>query len=256
MSEFDRESASKARPRLCPVVRAGLAALALAAAGIAAPSASAAFSRSDFDGDGVRNARDNCLVVANPGQRPGRGARDGAACSGRHARATIHALRFDFTIEQVDQVYAALPAGPMPGWGTETWGRVRLPIPGAEDEQANALLNDPLVPNLWQGQVFFTRSGGGHMYNRVLHDAVRTYQADVGYGPSLVSGGRAIVATYPAMHNPYPVSNIVLECRTAQTGIYFCYAWLFPVAPFVGPKLQLFYVFQDANPEPAAHEHR
>lgn len=228
--------------------------IAAAVAFLIAPAAGqAAFSPTDFDGDGVSNQDDNCIVVANPGQEPGATPSDGAACSGEHARATIEALRFDFTMPQVDQVYRAIPAGPMPGWGVETWGRVRLPLPGAEDRQANALLNDPVVPNLWQGQVFFTRERGGHMYNRTLHDSMRTFQADVAYGRSLVGPGEAIIATYPALHNPYPVSNIVLECRTVQTSVYYCYAWLFPIAPFVGPKTQLFYVFQDGNPEPSAH---
>jgi hypothetical protein len=38
----------------------------------APPAAPAAFGGTDFDGDGVPNAQDNCLLVANPGQQPAR----------------------------------------------------------------------------------------------------------------------------------------------------------------------------------------
>ena len=221
---------------------------------VAPATGQAAFSSTDFDGDTVPNASDNCIVVPNPGQAPGATPTDGAACSGARSRASVKALRFAYSKPQIEVIYRALPAGPMPGWGVETWGRVRLPLPGAENKQANMLLNEPVVPNLWQGQVFFTHERGGHMYNRTLHDAVRTFQADIAYGRSLVATGDAIIATYPAEHNPYPVSNIVLECRTVQTKVYYCYAWWFPVAPFVGPKIQLFYVLQDGNPDPATHD--
>lgn len=219
-------------------------------------TAHAAFSEHDFDGDGVPNSVDNCVVVANPAQEPGTSGTDGAACSGSNARRTIEALRYDYTAAELDTIYRAVPAGPMPGRGIETWGRVRCEFSVEclgfdRHRQANDTFNDPFVPNFWQGQVFFTDDTGGTMYNRVAHDSTRTFQADVSYGPSLSADGPAIIATYPVEHNPYPVSNIVLECRQPQTKILFCYAWWYPIQPFVGPKGLLFYVFQDANPEDA-----
>jgi hypothetical protein len=168
-------------------------------------------------------------------------------------RQTIAALRFDYTDAQLNQIYRGLPAGRMPGNATSR-GFVRFVLgapsnPFSPNRQLNTTLNDPLTPLFWKGQVWFNDEGEQELMNRVLNDSTKQLPAYVKYGKSLVDGRRAMIATYPGATNPPPVNNIVLECRTVQAGVLFCYAWQFVIQPLVGPKVQLFYVFQDfTNP--------
>lgn len=231
-----------------------LAPITVAMVLLVAPAAGhAAFSPGDFDGDGVVNADDNCLVVSNPGQEPGVGVPDGASCSGQNSRTTIDALRFDYTYWQLAAIYRSLDAGPMPGWDVESYGRIRCQLSVRclgfdQNHQANHLINDPIVPLLWSGQHWWTTETGGRFVQRTGPGGdFEWLEATVKYDRSLVDGKGAIVGLYPLRKNPPPVSNIVLENRQIQSGVYFGWAWLYVIAPYVGPKILLFHVFQDFN---------
>jgi hypothetical protein len=217
------------------------------------PASASAYSATDFDSDGVPNAADNCLIVDNPGQEAGGPAPDGEACEGVRSRDTLTALRFDYSYDQLEQIYRSLDAGAMPGPDVRSFGRIRCQLSVRclgfdQNKQANLLVNDPIVPLVWSGQHWTTTATGGRFVQRT--GPARNFEwlpATVKYDRSLVDGETAIVGTYPPRENPYPVSNIVLENRAVQTGIYFGWAWLYPVAPYVGPKILLFHVFQDFN---------
>lgn len=219
----------------------------------AAPNSASAYSGTDFDSDGVPNAQDNCLIVPNADQAPGAGVPDGAACSGPNARSTFNALRYDYTYAQLGAIYRSLDAGSMPGWDVISFGRIRCQFSVQclgfdDDEAANNAINDPLVPQLWRGQHWWTTSTGGRFVQRTGPTGEFEWlEAKVKYDKSLVDGRPAIVGTYPLAKNPPPVSNIVLENREIQTGIYFGWAWEYAIAPYVGPKVLLFHVFQDFN---------
>jgi hypothetical protein len=234
-------------------VRRGLAiATATAVLSLSASHASA-FSPADFDSDGVPNGADNCLIVDNPGQEPGGAQPDGEACEGVRSRGTLTALRFDYTYDQLDAIYRSLDAGAMPGPDVRSFGRIRCQLSVRclgfdQNKQANLLFNEPIVPLLWSGQHWTTNGTTGRFVQRT--GPARNFEwlpAVVKYDRSLVDGRTAIVGTYPPRENPYPVSNIVLENRAVQTGIYFGWAWVYPIAPYVGPKILLFHVFQDFN---------
>jgi hypothetical protein len=216
-------------------------------------ASASAFSPDDFDDDGVPNAEDNCLVVANPSQEPGTDGPDGAACSGDQARSTLTALRFDYTYGQVDAIYRSVDAGAMPGWDVKSFGRVRCQFSVRclgfdQDHRANHLVNEPVVPLLWSGQHWWTTETGGRFVQRTGPDrSFEWLEATVKYDSSLVDGKPAIVGIYPLEKNPPPVSNIVLENREVQSGVYLGWAWLYAVAPYVGPKVLLFHVLQDFN---------
>lgn len=216
-------------------------------------SSSAAFSGTDFDGDGVPNPDDNCLVVANPSQEPGATGADGAACSGQNSRKTIEALRFDYTYEQLEAIYGSLDAGAMPGWDVKSYGRVRCQFSVRclgfdQDHQANHAVNEPIVPQLWSGQHWWTTETGGRFVQRTgPGGGFEWLEATVKYDRSLVDGEPAIVGVYPLEKNPPPVNNIVLENRQIQSGVYFGWAWQYVIEPYVEPKVLLFHVFQDFN---------
>jgi hypothetical protein len=168
-------------------------------------------------------------------------------------RQTINALRFNTTAAQLDRIYRGLPAGPMPQ--ATSRGFVRFEVfhgnPVSGNQRGNMLLNDPFTPWFWSGQVWFVNREGEHeLTQRTGPDrSGRPFPAYVHYGPSLVDGRTAMIADYPGNENPPPISNIVLDCRTVQTGVLMCYAWLYAIKPYFGPKTLLFYVFQDfTNP--------
>jgi hypothetical protein len=177
-----------------------------------------------------------------------------AACAagGPSPRQTIDTLRFNYTAAQLDHLYSTLPAGQMP-IGTSR-GFVRFELvhgdPLSANRPVNVLLNDPLTPFFWKGQVWSINSDGQHeLVQRSLNDRTRPFPGYVHYAKSLVDGKQAMAADYPGNENPPPINNIVLECRTVQRGVLMCYAWEFVIKPYVGPKTLLFYVFQDfTNP--------
>jgi hypothetical protein len=142
-----------------------------------------------------------------------------AATNGSVDRSqTVDVLRFHDSVAQLDALFRSLPEGPMPGNVTAR-GWVRCRLPGCENQQGNAMLNDPIVPFLWKGQVWRTGASGGTL---------------------------AIVVTYPSNTNPYPVSHLILNCRAPYTGVYLCYVFL-DSHPLSMQKVLLFNVIEDTT---------
>jgi hypothetical protein len=170
------------------------------------------------------------------------------ATSQASTATTVEALRFGYTVDQLDVLFRSLPAGPMPGNATAR-GWVRMRLPGFENRQGNTLLNDPLVPLLWKGQVWSTNKSGGTLTNRTLNDTRRDFPAIVSYGPAIMDGRPAIEVSYPPGTNPTVVDSLYLDCRAVETGVYLCYVWYEP--PLGEQKVLLFNVIQDTlDPNP------
>jgi hypothetical protein len=148
-----------------------------------------------------------------------------AQASPEAANATVDTLRFGYTTAELDALFRSLPAGPMPGKVT-AGGYVRCRAPGCESRGGNALLNDPIVPLLWKGQVWDTDATGGTLTNRVLNDTRREYPATVGYGPAIFDGNPAIEVAYPPDRNPRIVDDLYLDCRDVENGVYLCYVFI------------------------------
>ena len=130
----------------------------------------------------------------------------------------------------------------MPGHATAR-GWVRCRISGCESEQANAMLNDPIVPLLWKGQQWSTNANGGTYTNRTLNDSRRDFPAVVSYGPAFMDGRPSIVATYPSATNPPPVRYLILNFRMVARGVYLAYVYL--ELPGTNQPLLLFNVIED-----------
>ena len=170
-----------------------------------------------------------------------------AASFADNERATVNALRFGYTLPHLDGLFRSLPAGPMPGNATAR-GWVRCRFSGCENPQANALLNDPIIPLLWKGQVWHTSETGGFLTNRTLNDSRRDFPAKVSFGNAFMDSKPAIVVTYPSATNPPPVDRLILNCRAVRTGVYLCYVYL-DLAPLSNQPLLLFNVIEDTlNP--------
>src|SRR5436305_5502501 len=97
-----------------------------------------------------------------------------AASFADNERATVNALRFGYTLDHLDGLFRSLPAGPMPGNATAR-GWVRCRFSGCENPQANALLNAPIIPLLWKGQVWHTSDTGGTLTRRPPQDSRRDF---------------------------------------------------------------------------------
>jgi hypothetical protein len=196
---------------------AGGAALATAALLVApAVSSAAGFSSQDFDGDGVANPDDNCLVVSNSDQRRASGSPTGEACSGDRAQATVDALRFKFNQTQMDQIFRFIDAGPMPGWQARCKGyAIWSADSGSGDDKANAWSE-----MLWQGKTFYTGANGGYVWNRWGSSNTVAVRGDVYYGPSRVDPKRVINIRY----NGVEWAGFD-EVRTVQPGIQLGYGY-------------------------------
>jgi hypothetical protein len=183
---------------------------------VPAVSSAAGFSSQDFDGDGVANTGDNCLLVPNPGQQRQSGSPTGAACTGANAQATVDALRFNFDQAQMDQVFRFLSAGPMPGWEARCKGyAIWSADSGGADDEENAW-----TEMLWQGKTFYTGGSGGHVWNRWGSSQTVAVRGDVYYGPSIVDGKRVINIRY----NGVEWAGFD-EVRTVQQGIQLGYGY-------------------------------
>jgi hypothetical protein len=158
---------------------------------------------------------------------------------------TVDVLRFHDSVAQLDALFRSLPEAAMPGNVTAR-GWVRCRLPGCENQQGNTMLNDPIVPFLWKGQVWRTDASGGTMTNRTANDTRRDFPAVASYGASFLDGRPAIVVTYPSDTNPYPVSHLILNCRAPYTGVYLCYVFL-DSHPLSMQKVLLFNVIEDTT---------
>jgi hypothetical protein len=178
-----------------------LALLPVAAVMLAASPAAWAgqFTSEDFDGDGVANLADNCLLIANPDQRravqpagatptprpaaPSRFRTDaqlGEACSGYNDNyRRNYDVLLDTPADQLETIYKFLEAGPMPGWDVKSQGWFRC----GDNFAVVGELGDPthvgdcgtglpreaadiVVPIAWGGKWFYTNADGGHLLNR------------------------------------------------------------------------------------------
>jgi hypothetical protein len=207
----------------------------LAAVGVAATAPAATNAASSRSGSTHHRARHH------RGRKRHRPTRPTAPVS--NDRAVVNALRFGYSTAQLDALFHSLPAGPMPGRATAR-GWVRCRFPGCDSQQANALLNDPLIPLLWRGQQWSTNGAGGTYTNRTLNDSRRDFPAVVGYGPAFMDGRPAIVATYPPATNPPPVSDLILNFRMVSDCVYLGYVYIEP--PGTNQPVLLFNVIEDA----------
>ena len=197
-----------------------------ASALLAAPAASSAagYSDNDFDGDGVANSSDDCLVV--PGT--------GSACTGANAQKTVDALRFNFNQTQMDRIFGFLDAGPMPGWEARCKGyAIWSADSGSGDDEANEW-----TEMLWQGKTFYTGPAGGHVWNRWGSKNTVAVRGDVYYGPSIVDGKRVINIRY----NGVEWAGFD-EVRTVQPGIQLGYGY-----SQAGPRRLVNFVFDFVHP--------
>lgn len=165
----------------------------LACAGAA--SASTFANPADFDRDGVANATDNCLIVANPGNADADGNGVGDACDGQRPNPSVEAIRAMPQV-QINELFRTLDAGPMPGWKKYSAGSVVHPTPllvkilcpTCRRDQATI---DRVASLLWQGKTFFTNESGGMLYNRMFNDT-RIWRHRVSYRTSKFDGRRVI----------------------------------------------------------------
>lgn len=214
------------------IISAALVLVALLA--LPATSGAAGYSGQDFDGDGVGNASDNCLVVANPDQQPASGSPTGAACTGDKAQATVDALRFGFGQAQLDQIFRYISAGPMPGWEARCKGyAIWSADSGSDDDQANAWSEA-----LWQGKTFYTGTNGGFVWNRWGSSNTVAVRGSVYYGRSIVDGKQEITIRY----NGVEWAGFD-EVRTVQPGIQLGYGY-----SQAGPKRLVNFVFDFVHP--------
>lgn len=194
---------------------------------VPATSSAAGFTSTDFDGDGVGNGSDNCLVVANPGQQ----SQD---CTGDNTQKTVDALRFGFNQAQLDQIFRFIPAGPMPGWNARCKGyAIWKADSGTEDDEANAWSEA-----LWQGKTFFTGEFGGHVWNRWGSSNTTAIRGSVYYGSSIMDGKPEITIRY----NGVEWAGFD-EVRTVQPGVQLGYGY-----SQAGPTKLVNFVFDFVHP--------
>jgi hypothetical protein len=230
---------ARSRARLLLGSRLASAAALAVAALLAAPAVSSAagFSSQDFDGDGVANTGDNCLVVSNPDQRRQPGSDTGEACTGDNAQATVDALRFKFDQSQMDQIFRFLRAGPMPGWEARCKGyAIWSADSGSDDDEANSWTD-----MLWQGKTFYTGTNGGYVWNRWGSRNTVAVRGDVYYGDSIVDGGRVINIRYNGGER-----KGFDEVRTVQAGIQLGYGYF--EKPDAAPRRVVNFVFDFVHP--------
>jgi hypothetical protein len=154
----------------------------------------------------------------------------GAACvnggNPTNGEQTVNALRFNENAAQLDTTFRCLAkySNPMPGWGVQAKGWVRLAAPGGPFDQ----LLMQLMMNVWQGKVWYTHTDGGSIYNRMFDDR-ETWHHTVNYAPTSILDDRPTIFVNAA---PVPgVDNI----RMVQPGIYLGTTMTDGVQPIWGP---------------------
>lgn len=205
-------------------IRAGALLAPLLAAAIAAPAGASSFQDpSDFDLDGVRNAADTCLLVADGTNADADQDGVGDACDSLRPNPTVEALR-SLSQRQVDELFATLQAGPMPAFGTAAQGYVTHPVRWLLRTLCptcrTARDTDRFVSYIWQGKVWYTNPDGGHLYDRLV-DGRRSWYHRVRYGTAKRDGRPAIIV------EPVPGAELVYDTiRMVQPGIYLGFAFL------------------------------
>lgn len=159
----------------------------LALAWVGTASASSFADPADFDLDGVPNATDTCVVVADAENRDTDGNGVGDACDGQGPNPTVEAIR-SMPQAQIDELFGTLDAGPMPGWKAYAYGQVINPTPGLVNLLCPTCHGDKqkielVAATIWQGKVWYTNASGGLLYNRMLNDT-RVWRHRVSYRTS------------------------------------------------------------------------
>jgi hypothetical protein len=130
--------------------------------------------------------------------------------------ALIQQLRSD-SQAQLDAIFRASTAGPMPGMNVEAKGYVML-SPGAPYDPAL----QRLFMLLWQGKVWYTNANGGYLFNRMIAD-IKIHYHRVLYGNSVLDGKKTILVL-PG----FPVDQFFDNIRMVRNGIYLGYSYSKP----------------------------
>lgn len=199
----------------------------------------------DFDQDGVANAIDNCLVVANPAQLDSDGNGKGDACDAQCPNPTVEALSRMGEDARME-VLASLDPGPMPGLNVKLFGTPYLhDVDEArawiQDRRANGgVLSGPLVGGLlgtlfdlpdwqdeeattafmqqfWHGKRFLTGPRRGLAFDRLICEApLATVYHEVSYRNTSEFDGKPII--HLAIGPPF--RDCWDEVRTVESGVY------------------------------------
>jgi hypothetical protein len=206
----DARSLSRPRNR---TGRASALVAAVLLTGLGQAPASAA-SRSDIDRDGVQDRTDNCIVVPNSNQQDGNRNAVGDACDGANASKTVAQLRA-IPLASLNAVMAVTKPGRMPTYGSEAKGYVRW----MPDTSLDPVLQKVFM-QAWQGKIWYTRSDGGYLVNRMVAD-VEVHYHKVHFGTSPADGRPAII-----VEPGFPVDQFYDMIRFVQPGIYLGYSML------------------------------
>ena len=173
--------------------------------------------RVDFDGDGVANTEDNCIIIANPNQADGDSNGLGDVCDQQCPNQTIKSIYNDISARDFDELFLVSEAGPLPrdkpsiGLGPKVqpvmYDTFSSPTP------------IQLMLGGWIGKQFYTDGTEGVVYNRMLFGLIDFWPHAVSYGDSVWDGKPVIriVAQFP--FHRYPD-----EVRMLEKDVYLGYS--------------------------------
>ena len=173
--------------------------------------------RVDFDGDGVANSEDNCIIISNPNQADGDSNGLGDACDEQCPSQTFKSIYNDISAREFDELFLVSEAGPLPG-NKPSVGLGPKIQPVMYDTFSSATPVQ-LILGGWVGKQFYTNDTEGVVYNRMLFGLIDFWPHAVNYGDSVWDGKPVIriVAQFP--FDRYPD-----EVRMLEKDVYLGYS--------------------------------
>ena len=174
--------------------------------------------RADFDGDGIPNKEDNCIIVANQRQNDRDGNGLGDVCDHQCPNQSMKVIYNDISAQEFDELFLiAETAGPMPGSGPAigigpqvqpvVYGAFSSPLAGQN------------ILGGWVGKQFYTDEKGGMVYNRMLYGLLDFWPHYVSYGISEWDG-KPVINIIAA----FPFDRLPDEVRMLEKDVYIGYS--------------------------------
>ncbi|MQY17858.1 hypothetical protein [Nocardia macrotermitis] len=122
--------------------------------------------------------------------------------------ATVNSLRFNCSIQQQVQIFAASQRGDVPHGVTNGW------VTSPQFMQV-------VAPPFWIGKTFYTGPDGGTLMNRVTGANIPGWPANVYSGPAITDKQPAWLLDY----GPSITPQILDEIREVTPNVWFGYSW-------------------------------
>ena len=173
--------------------------------------------RVDYDGDGVVNLDDNCIVIANADQADVDSNGLGDACDHECPSLTMKTIYNDVSPQDFDELFLVSEAGPLPG------NRPSIGLGPKTQPVLYGTFTSTTGPQLilggWVGKQFYTNETEGVVYNRMLFGLLDFWPHAVSYGDSVWDGKPVIkiVAQFPFDRFPD-------EVRMLEKDVYLGYS--------------------------------